>query len=101
MNNKVDAWDAYMIGEYLKNRLNDPIEEAPLKKYLRHRIVAALHQNKAKRTGDYHNCLKIGEAITINLEELKRAPNFGRKSFEHWKELRSRYMMGVRFLINN
>ena len=48
------------------------------------------------KMGTYHTELTIGEALTISLSELKRTPNFGRKSFKYWKELRSNYLEGFR-----
>jgi len=98
-----DKFDAVMkreIWKYLAKRLTQPVEEMPMKKRLRTRIVAGLKANKMDKMGTYHTELTIGEALTINLNELKRTPNFGRKSFKYWKELRSHYLEGFRLLLD-
>lgn len=95
---KIDAVNRREIWKYLAKRLTQPVEEMPIDKHLRTRVVAGLKANKMDKMGKYHTELTVGEALTINLNELKRTPNFGRKSFKYWKELRSHYMEGLRLL---
>jgi len=96
LNDEFDATVKREIWKHLGKQLTKPVEEMPICKHLRTRILSGLKRNKMDKMGTYHTELTIGEALTISLSELKRTPNFGRKSFKYWKELRSNYLEGFR-----